>query len=853
MNSVSHYVTVHILNMPYHADNPYTYYVPADFGSDIKKGDFVTVPFGNGRRKESAIVISASDSCDIENIKPVLAVGNPRLSLNEELLGLCFFMKEQTLCTIGDAARAIVPSSAMTKLGEYYFCNPDKDASDAEKILERLGVRAGYVYSYIQSKGNTSLSRLKNEFGDEAGDLIDCLVRASLIIKDFEIKESSNDRYISYISLNISDEEALLISSGSPEASVKIRSVGQNAVLRELALSGDLVSETSLMEKTGASKAQISTLAEKKLINVTKVDSYRNPYKDKGNRDGKNRYNDLSEAQRKAYEIIEQMYLSHEPKGALLHGVTGSGKTRVIKAAIDLVIEDGKSVIILVPEISLTPQTVDIFCGYYGDRVAVVHSGLSSGERYDAWKRIRNGDVDVVIGTRSAVFAPLENIGLIVIDEEQEHTYKSDTNPKYLTHDIARYRCASHNALMLLASATPSLSSYHKAVSGTYTLIELMERYGDAELPEVIISDMREETKHGNTSPIGETLLMELKNTSDAKKQAILFLNRRGYNSFLSCRMCGEVIQCPHCTVSMTYHTKRRFSDEELNKGVESSKLKAMSGSLTCHYCGYRSPVPEVCPKCGSTHIAYMGFGTQYAEQELSKFLPDIRIIRMDADTTNTKFAHEEILTKFRSGEADILLGTQMVTKGHDFPTVTLVGVFLADSSLYLDDFRAAERTFAMITQVIGRAGRASDKGIAVIQTFNPDSDTIKLAAQQDYKLFYQKEISLRKVLVFPPFCDIAVLTITGTDEAALSLASLKLASTIREYAAGDFKDVAIIAFGPFEAPVYKVQNRYRMRMIIKCKLNKRTRSFIQALFSGFDNKSGNKISISVDFNPSSL
>jgi len=846
-----HFVTVHILNIPYHADNGYTYYVPSDIGSDIKTGDFVTVPLGKGRRKETALVVSASDSCDIKNVKPVLAVGDSRLSLNEELLGLCFFMKEQTLCTVGEAVKVIVPSAAMTKLGEYYFCNPDMDVSDIEKMILRLGPRAGYLYNFVKSRGDTSLARIKGEFGDEAGDLLTSLVRASVLLKDFEIKKSSSDKYTYNISLAVSEEDALAISSGEAVNSMKIakiRSLGQIAILRELALSGTAVAESVLLERTGATRTQITTLAEKNLVHVTKNDLYRNPYKDRGSE--KERYNDLSPAQAEAYRQIEAFCGANEPKAVMFHGITGSGKTRVIKSAIDLVISKEKSVIILVPEISLTPQTVDIFCGYYGDSVAVIHSNLSAGERYDAWKRIRKGEVKVVIGTRSAVFAPLENIGLIVIDEEQEHTYKSDTNPKYLTHDIARFRCASHNALMLLSSATPSLSSYYKAVSGTYHLVELNERYGSAELPEVVISDMREEVKNGNPSPISEELLLSLKTVSDAKKQSILFLNRRGYNSFLSCRMCGEVVQCPHCSVSLTYHTRRYFSEDDLNKGMTAAELKSMNGSLACHYCGYRSPVPDVCPKCGEKHLAYMGFGTQYAEQELKRLVPACEIIRMDADTTNTKFAHEEILSKFRAGDANVLLGTQMVTKGHDFPTVTLVGVFLADSSLYIDDFRAAERTFAMITQVIGRAGRASDKGRAIIQTFNPDSDIIKLAASQNYKEFYKNEIELRRALTFPPFCDIAVITISGTNEATLALASSKLAGTIRDYLANDFGDVATIAFGPFEAPIYKIQNRYRMRMILKCKLNKRSRQLLSTIYSKFDT---NKLSISIDLNPSNI
>ena len=505
---------------------------------------------------------------------------------------------------------------------------------------------------------------------------------------------------------------------------------------------------------------------------------------------------------------------------------------------IDHVLEYGRGVIVLLPEIALTPQTLEIFCSRYGDRVAIIHSGLSAGERFDTYRRIKRGNADVVIGTRSAVFAPIDDLGLIIIDEEQEHTYKSDMNPKYHTRDVARFRCAYHNGLMLLASATPSFESYKKAMDGKYTLVELEHRYGGAELPTTVVEDMRAEIQMGNISPLGATLCQKLMENKKRGDQSILFLNRRGYNNFISCRSCGQAIKCPECSVSMTYHT------------ITSSYDK---GYLACHWCGKRMPVPNTCPTCDSVHLARMGFGTQRVEQELGELLPDAEILRMDTDTTGAKSSYEELLGKFRRHEADVLLGTQMVTKGHDFPDVTLVGVLLADASLYLDDYRAAERTFAMLTQVIGRAGRGSKAGVAVIQTNNPDNECIKLACAQDYKAFYQSEIRLRKLLVFPPFCDIALLTLTATDEKELLKASTILNERITEYMKGKYSDLPLIVYGPFEAPVYKVDNKYRMRMVVKCRANKKLRAMLSELLVLFSSSGAKGISLSVDINPTNL
>jgi primosomal protein N' (replication factor Y) len=411
-------------------------------------------------------------------------------------------------------------------------------------------------------------------------------------------------------------------------------------------------------------------------------------------------------------------------------------------------------------------------------------------------------------------------------------------NPKYHTRDVARFRAAYNGGVMLLASATPSFESYKKALDGKYTLIELTKRYGDAKLPTAIVADMRPELLLGNTSPLGSVLRQKLFDNQQEKNQSILFINRRGYNNFVSCRSCGEAIKCPECSVSMTYHTT--------DKDYE-------NGRLVCHWCGKRLPLPRVCPACGGEHLARMGYGTQRIEQELGILLPDATVLRMDTDTTSERSAYEELLGKFRDRKADVLLGTQMVTKGHDFPDVTLVGVLLADASLYLDDYRASERTFAMLTQVIGRAGRAQKEGVAVIQTNNPDNECIRLACAQDYKAFYESEIKLRKLLVFPPFCDIALLTLTCSDEKELAKASVILSSKLSELTAEEYKDVPLMVFGPFEAPVYKVENKYRMRMVLKCKNNKRLRALLSDVLKFFGSSGAAGLSLSADINPTNL
>ena len=847
----SEYVSVYILESPYHADKMYDYFVPPEL-SGIGVGSIVTVPFGRSNRKTMAVVaeLKSDTDTDADRIKPVAAVTRPSL-LSTELLSICAYMKEHTLCTFGDAVRAVVPAAAMSKINEYYSAVAGKDA-------DGMSERCAVIYSYVSARDKVSLAVLRQEFGKDAVSSVKELVQAGVLQRDREDSTGDGIRRRLMCALAVPVETAAAIADGEV-ASQKLRSAVQAELLRclvKLVPDEDdrnerdgFVSADELFELCPeGDRVRLKALEKKGLVVLREDEISRNPYSVPVGQTAA-ASSPLTEEQAAAVRTLGGLLDSGEPKAALLHGVTGSGKTRVIIEMIRRTLDGGRDAIVLVPEIALTPQTVGIFLSAFGERVAVIHSGLSAGERFDAWRRVKDGGADVVIGTRSAVFAPVERLGLIVIDEEQEHTYKSDINPKYLAHDIARKRCADMKAMMLLASATPSVGSYYKAKQGIYTLVEMKERYGGATLPEVLISDTRGELLPG-ASPYGALLREKICETAADDKQSIIFLNRRGYSSVLSCRNCGEPIRCPHCSVSLTYHTYRHLKEGE---GESYLKNRADSGTLSCHYCGFRTKVPDVCPECGSTHMLFMGYGTQRAEEELSEMLPGVPVIRMDTDTTRTKFSHDEILSRFRRGDAKVLLGTQIVTKGHDFPKVTLVGVLNADASLYLDDYRAAERTFAMLTQVIGRAGRAVDKGVAVIQTQNPDSDVIRLAAAQDYPAFFEQEIRIRRGLVFPPFCDMAVFTLTSPDEALLGVGAKRLSEMIREMLSGKYSDVKTVVFGPFEAPVYKVQNNCRMRMVIKCKLSRRTREMLSEILCNFGHKATKRLTISVDLNPSSL
>ncbi|MBE6674565.1 MAG: primosomal protein N' [Ruminococcaceae bacterium] len=823
------YIGVYILDVPYHADCEYTYFVPFELREDIEKGTAVVVPFGPSNRKKSAIVVS----CDVKPqrgaaIKPVFSVLSGYFKLSEEMIELCAFMKRQTLCTVGEAVKCVIPTFAIAKTKETFTVlkNTDKPTP---------------LYEYINQNPGVDLKRLQGKFEDTQRE-IKRLLRLGLIQKNTVVEEKDKSKYETRVFLLVDKDEALEIAEG--KGKTKLRGKKQGEILRLLCEYKEL-SDKEIYQMASTLKSSLDTLVKKGLVGTKKIEILRNQYSNKAE---KRENVVLSREQEDAFNTLKALLGEDAPRAALLYGVTGSGKTSVIKKMIDEAIGGNKSVIVLVPEISLTPQTVDTFCGYYGERVAVVHSNLSSGERFDTYKRIWDGKADIVIGTRSAVFAPVKNLGMIVIDEEQEHTYKSDTNPKYSAHDIARFRCAKSGALMLLASATPSLNSYYKAKSGAYTLVKLTKRYGDAVLPDVIITDMRKERARGNMGAFGTKLTEYMGRTLDDKRQAILFLNRRGYHSSVSCNECGKAVECPNCSVALTYHSYRKIS-EELDAN-NTQRVMEKSGVLKCHYCGYRIPVPQSCPSCKEGGLEYVGFGTQKTEQDLEKLFPGTSVLRLDADTTTSKLSYEEILGAFRNKEADVLIGTQMVTKGHNFPLVTLVGVVMADTMLYTSDYRAAERTFSMLTQVIGRAGRAKDHGVAIIQTNSPNDQAILLSAKQDYDSFYENEIQIRRAYEFPPFCDIAVLTVSCQNEVILNKNSDMLIKKLEKEITA--LGVPVKAYGPFEAPIYKSNGRYRKRIILKCKLNNSLRQALSKIYIEFT-RASDKNFLSIDFNPSNL
>ena len=575
----------------------------------------------------------------------------------------------------------------------------------------------------------------------------------------------------------------------------------------------------------GASPSVVQVLEQKGAVEIFESLRIRDPYVDSLD-DERFSVEELSSEQRAAFDKLSLELQSEKPSPVLLYGVTGSGKTGVFLALADEVIRAGKSVLIMVPEISLTSQTVRRARAQFGGQVAVLHSALSLGERLNAWKRVKSGEARIVVGTRSAVFAPLINIGLVVIDEEQEHTYKSERSPRYHARDVAAARCRYHAAMMLVCSATPSVESYFRAQQNKYGIVTLSERFGGAQLPDVYIVDMTDREGLSNSQYLSDILLSELRYNLEHGEQSILLLNRRGYSTVVKCTSCGEPAGCPHCSVAMVYHMAH--------------------DNLLCHYCGYLCPPPEKCASCSSEILRYAGAGTQKIEQELERLFPDARVARMDMDTTTAKFSHERLFSAFAAGEYDILVGTQMVAKGLNFPKVTLVGVLSADQALYSGDFRAYERAFALITQVVGRGGRGESPGRAFIQTYTPEHPIIGLAARQDYPAFFEQEIVSRKLQLYPPFCVMAGVGFTGEDEAKVSEAARGYALEFRRLASEKFPALPLVMLGPTPAEVPKVAGKYRCKLLLKCRNNRETRALLAELLEWFY-KSCKNVGIYVD------
>ena len=799
----------------YHFDAPYSYLIPPSLETKALAGCRVMVPFGRGNRKKQGLILSTrSLDCgeDCSMLKFCEAVLDEAPLFSSEMISLVKWLKDNTFCTLFEAAKAMLPAGIGLNYVVSFIANENID----DAVLARLNENELAVYEYLRG----GCSFVKKEKILRAVGLPDDsrvpegLVKKGVLITNVDAKRKTGDLTVKNARLLPSESE---VEEMLPSLTAKQRSVAR------LLMDIGCASVKEICYFTGVTPAVVNALEKKGILETFERVSYRKPY-------GENRKNavspSLTPSQNAAFSELLKKYKSGQGSAALLFGVTGSGKTQVFLKLIEEVVKDGRGVIVMVPEIALTPQTLQIFYSHFGDKVAVFHSALSSGERLDEWKRVKNGQAQIAVGTRSAVFAPFSNLGLIVMDEEQEHTYKSEMSPRYHARDVARFRCAANDALLVLSSATPSLETYKNAVEGRYALVKLTERFGTAVLPEVETVDMTD-----SKGIISTRLYAETERCLAEKKQAILLMNRRGFNTFAVCPDCKTVLTCPNCSISLTYHNA--------------------NNRLMCHYCGHSEVFTQTCPSCGGHSVRYSGYGTQRIEDELSVMFPGARILRMDADTTMSRHSYEEKLTAFSKGEYDILLGTQMVAKGLDFPLVTLVGIISVDSQLCNDDFRSSEKAFDLLTQVIGRSGRGDFKGKALIQTVLPDNDIITLSAQQDYEGFYATESVIRKTMLYPPFCDICSIGFTCENRALCYSAAESFFALLKNAVLGDYNDVKISVLGPIQPRVAKISNKYKYILTVKCKNTKRLRAMMSGLLTDFMKNTDNaEVTVTVDINP---
>ena len=767
----------------FHFDKLYDYTIPDRMG-DVPCGSRVLVPFGGGNRRRQGIVLAYAESGEVAKLKPISAVLDAQPLLNDEMLAMVHWLKERTFCTYFDAVRAMLPSGLYMRIRPIYRV-VEELPGEALSVLSPEEKQAWDIVAAraqgIEQEKLLSLLGMKGR-----ADLPEKLVKKGFFRRDDDAYRHVGDATLRMVRLNFPPEELA-------DTITRFRCTDKQQAVLNLLCDVGCASVKELCYFCSVTTAVVQALVKKGLLECYDAEVLRSPHKRPVTAQTAKPAT-LNEEQQKAFCDLLARYRMGKPAGALLYGVTGSGKTQVYMSLIDQVIADGRGVLVLVPEISLTPQMMNLVLNKYGQQVAVLHSGLAIGERMDEWKRIKRGDARIVVGTRSAVFAPLAHIGLIILDEEQEHTYKSESTPRYHARDVARFRCAKHNALMLLCSATPSIESYHAALSGRYSLHTLKNRYGNAGLPVVTVADERVENL--DDSAIGETLRTEMTACLEQGKQVILLLNRRGYHTHVSCRSCGHVFTCPSCSISMTYHRA--------------------NGQMVCHYCGHMQPPPTTCPECGSNKLQFAGLGTQRVEQELSQLFPDASVLRMDTDTTMSRFAYEEKFAAFGEGKYAIMIGTQMVAKGLDFPNVGLVGVLSADQSLYTDDFRAFETTFSLLTQVIGRAGRRGSEGKAVVQTYTPDNYVIDLAAKQDYDSFYTAEIASRRLMKYPPYSDLLQFGFVGVREGQVREAAFRFLQDLRTALTGEYADIPVIALDPTPASVARTAGKYRYKILIK-------------------------------------
>ena len=804
-----------VSGVPYAADKPYTYLVTEE---SVQPGVRVLVPFGRGNRSTEGFVLELTQGEG--DYKPIRSVLDDAPLMNDELLRLVRWMKARYFCTYYDAIKAILPSGVWFRYREFWRIADGLDAETALAAVPADSVGA-LLLRELAAAGEAETDALEKIGGDGTAKALKALRDQSLVTMEKTAVQTVGDKTLRMVSLAMDHEEAMAsVEKKKSSASVRYAVV-------ELLCTEGVLAAPDVYYYTGATARTLRSLEKDGIIRFSEQEILRVPTYSPADAEPIV----LSDEQQAAFDGLDALMRSGEAKAALLHGVTASGKTQVYIRLIQEALSRGKSALLLVPEIALTPQMMAKFTAYFGDSVAMLHSALRLTERYDQWKRIRRGEVKVVLGTRSAVFAPLEDLGLIIMDEEQEGTYTSENPPRYHTRDVAQFRCGAQNALLLLGSATPTVETSYYARNGRYQVFHLNNRYNRQSLPDVTIADLRAELRKGNDGVLSTPLREALAENLERGEQSILFLNRRGSARMLLCGECGAVPECPRCSVPLTYHSANR--------------------RLMCHYCGFSKPLVERCPECGGA-MRPVGAGTQKVEEELGEAFPGAKVLRMDADTVGAAHGHEKLLRQFEEEKIPILLGTQMVAKGLDFENVTLVGVLAADLSLYVDNFRAAERTFSLLAQVVGRAGRGSKKGRAVIQTFTPENDVIRAAAAQDYEAFYHGEIRMRKLRRYPPFADLFMLTVSGVDEGQVLRASIALRDALRLEAEkrDGLRELEIEVLGPAGAPVVKVNNRYRYRVYIAAKNTPEVRKLIaEFLFAFTRHKENRGLDIFADCN----
>ena len=785
----------------YAIDKPYSYSVPENMV--LAPGVRVVVPFGRGNRRAEGVVLAVEQGSN-HGLKAVEVCLDEEPLLDDGMLRLAAFLRDRYFCTFYDAVRAVLPAGLWFKAKDTFALTEDRSWQD--KTIRNADALA--ILNQLQNLGGEARETALREAVPEEEAFrkaVAYLVRKKWVRADTDYTRKTGDKSEQIATLASSPEEALEFASRRPKSAAMQRSV------LELLCSIGSAAVKEICYYTGASTATVRRLESLGYITLSQRPVLRCREIKPAELDGPL---ELNEEQTAAYDgLLEQMTSGH-PGVALLHGVTGSGKTSVYIKLIQSCLDSGKSAMLLVPEIALTPQLLGLLAAYFGQSVAVLHSSLAATERYDQWKRVRSGEAKVVVGTRSAVFAPCKGLGLIILDEEQEHSYKSENSPRYSAKEVAIWRGAREKALVLLGSATPSIETMYHAKRGDYILYTLTQRYNGKALPQVRIVDMREQVKEGNDLSFSFELLDAIRETTAAGKQTVLFLNRRGSSRALVCVDCREAPECPRCSARLTYHSANE--------------------RIMCHYCGYSQPAPRRCPRCDGP-LKRVGVGTQKAQEELHSLIPDIEIDRMDADTVSATNTHEKILDHFKNEHIPVLIGTQMVAKGLNLPNVTLVGVLDADLSLYTDSFRAAETTFNMLTQVVGRAGRGVDPGQAIIQTMVPEHKVLTLAAKQDYEGFYELETQLRRIQGMPPYGDLAQITVIGEEEARVLRGAVKFRdSLIACLGQKEYKDEQCTVLGPAPCPVPKINYNFRYRLTLRCRMTKPLRALIGYLLRQF-------------------